>query len=475
SKLKRRILEMFERLLARPNCLINRRNRYQLLSTVLINLICISHGIGIGWLSPTLRKLQTPESPLSFPLNVNEVSWVGSALGIGSVIGNSLSGLLISRLGSKACLLFIALPHSCLWIMVYFATSVEYLIAGRLLAGITGGGIYIIHPLFISEYTDANIRGTCATMVMLSVNTGILIGYIVGTHVSYYVVPFIVLILPLSFFISVLLFIRDSPMHLINKGKFTAAEASFRYYKNIKDSDSLSDQATAMAEFKDMKMTLTNEDNQLDKVTIKDFFTRAAIKGYAMASVVVIANQFSGVFTMVNYMTDIFAKSGSTMDPNTSTIIIGSVQLFGAYVTTLLCDIFGRRILMLVSSAGVALSLTGFGFFTYFTEMYDLSQWNWVPVAIMSVDIFLGNIGLVSCLFVLMVEMYPLKIRARATSISIVVCSSLVFLMLNIFPLCMHYWGLPTTMWSMGGITFFCFICFLFFLKETKGKSMLED
>lgn len=39
--------------------------------------------------------------------------------------------------------------------MVYFAQSVEYLIAGRLLAGICGGGIYILHPLFISEYSDA--------------------------------------------------------------------------------------------------------------------------------------------------------------------------------------------------------------------------------------------------------------------------------------------------------------------------------
>lgn len=138
-----------------------------------------------------------------------------------------------------------------------------------------------------------------------------------------------------------------------------------------------------------------------------------------MAAVIVVANQFSGVFTMLNYMSDIFAKSGSTMDPNTSTIIIGSVQLFGAYVSTMLCDVFGRRVLMLVSSGGVALSLTGFGFFTYCTQIYDLSQWSWVPAAIMSVDIFLGNIGLVSCLFVLMVEMYPLKVRLLFTSVNI--------------------------------------------------------
>jgi len=33
-------------------------------------------------------------------------------------------------------------------------------------------------------------------MVMLSVNVGVLVGYIMGTHMSYYSIPWIVLILP---------------------------------------------------------------------------------------------------------------------------------------------------------------------------------------------------------------------------------------------------------------------------------------
>ncbi|XP_017858724.1 PREDICTED: facilitated trehalose transporter Tret1-like [Drosophila arizonae] len=466
---------MFAQLFQRSNCLLNQRNRYQLLATVLINLICISHGMGIGWLSPTLRKLQSTDSPLQFSLDVNDVSWVGSALGLGSVTGNIICGLLINRIGGKLCLLLIAVPHSCLWFLVYFAQSVEFLIVGRFLAGITGGGIYIIHPIFLSEISDANIRGTLASMVMLSVNIGILLGYILGTHLAYYSVPFVVLLCPLSYFALILLFIRDSPMQLIREQRFAAAEKSFRYYKNIKDSDSLDKQSLATLEFENIKMKLTNEDDMPDKVSLKDFLTPAAIKGYAMAGVIVIANQFSGLFTMVNYMSDIFAKSGSSMDPNTSSIIIGVVQILGAYMSTLLCDVCGRKILMQVSSAGVAMSLTAFGLFTHFASIYDLSEWSWVPVALMSLDIFLGNIGLISCIFVLIVEMFPMKIRARATSVAIVVCSSLVFLMLNIFPLCMEHWGLPATMWSCACITAVCFVCFSLFLKETKGKSMVED
>jgi len=50
-----------------------------------VNVISISHGIGIGWLSPTLRKLQS-DSPAGFEVKSEfEISWVGSMLGMGSV------------------------------------------------------------------------------------------------------------------------------------------------------------------------------------------------------------------------------------------------------------------------------------------------------------------------------------------------------------------------------------------------------
>ncbi|XP_030240169.1 sugar transporter ERD6-like 6 isoform X2 [Drosophila navojoa] len=258
---------MFAKLLQSPNCVLHRRNRYQFLSTLFINLICIAHGIGVGWLSPTLRKIQSVDSPLDFSLSISEISWVGSALGLGAVVGNILMGLLHSRLGSRLSLLFIAFPHSCLWILVYFAKSAEYLFIGRFLAGISSGSMYIVHPIFLSEISDAKIRGTFGSMVMLSVNVGVLLGYILTTHLAYHIIPFVVLLLPISYFISNLFFIRESPMHLIRKGKYSEAEQSFRYYKNIREDSQMSE----MYEFEAMKEALTQSDKNLDRVTIKDF------------------------------------------------------------------------------------------------------------------------------------------------------------------------------------------------------------
>ncbi|KAH8263049.1 hypothetical protein KR044_003686 [Drosophila immigrans] len=462
---------MFAKLLNRPDCLLNQRNRKQFLTTLLINIICIAHGICIGWFAPTMRKMQTEESPMSFMATVSEVSWVGSFLGMGAMTGNALMGVALPLLGSKLCLLFVAIPQTCLWLLVYFAESVEYLYVGRFLGGVCSGSMYIVHSMFLSEISDPKIRGTLGAIVMLSVNIGVLVGNIMGTHLPFGITPFIVLLFPISYFIFTLIFIPESPVHLIRKGHLKAAEKSFRYYKNIKDYN----RVAAMEEFEDMRQKLTEDDKLSSNLTIKDFLSRSALRAYVPAAVLLIVNQFSGIFAMVSYMSDIFKLSGSTMDPDTCTIVIGIVQVLGTYATALLCDVWGRRLLLVVSSAGVAISLLGFGFFTYFAQWHDLRDWSWVPLVLMSLCIFMGNIGLVGCFFMALVEMYPVKIRARATSISVVICGFFVFLMLNILPLCMVEWGLPATMWSCAGISALGFIYFALFLKETKGKSMLED
>lgn len=138
--------------------------------------------------------------------------------------------------------------------------------------------------------------------------------------------------------------------------------------------------------------------------------TPLALKAYVPAAVLLIINQFSGLFAMVSYMSDIFDMSGSTMDPDTCTIVIGIVQLLGTYATTLLCDICGRKILLVVSCAGVSVGLTCFGFFTFLSTEYDLTEWSWVPLACMSFSVFLGNIGLIGCFFTVLVEIFPLKV-----------------------------------------------------------------
>ncbi|XP_030387444.1 facilitated trehalose transporter Tret1-like [Scaptodrosophila lebanonensis] len=456
------------------NCLLRRRNRIQFLATFLINILTFIHGLGVGWMSPVMRDLKTEDSPLSFSVVVEEISWIGSVLGIGNVIGNILVGLMQNRVGRKLVLHSIAIPHLCFWLLAYLAESVEYLYVGRLLAGIAGGGGYVVLPIFISEIADTNIRGTLGSMVMLSVTMGILAGYVISTYVAYHTAPLCIMVLPVLFFVCNFFF-PDTPHHLIRKGKSAAALHSFCFYKNLDVNDS-----RALSEFDELKMKLT-KDREMERraLSYKDFITRPAFRAYGTAFALLLANQFSGLFTFTSYMTDIFAASHTTLDENMCTITIGVVQLMGNYTATLLCDKYGRKILLFVSCLGCAVSLVAFGCFTYFADNPDyaahLTSVDWLPLLLMALDVFLGGIGLVGCLFVVLVEVFPAKIRSQALSFFVVCLSVSVFVTLKIFPICMEQWGISVTMWSCSGVAFCGFLYFCCFLEETKGKSLLDS
>ncbi|EDW85307.1 uncharacterized protein Dwil_GK18460 [Drosophila willistoni] len=448
------------------NSLLQPQTRYQLLATVIVNIITFGHGVGVGWLSPTLTKISTSNSPLDFEVGISEISWLGSMLGLGSLCGNLTIAFLLERMGRKFCIYLLAGPYACLWILIYCASNVAYLYAARFLCGFTGGAGYVVVPIFISEVADSRIRGSLTSMVMLSVNLGILAGYILSTYLDYHIVPFLAIGLPIAYFVANLMLPETAP-YLLKRSQLLAAESSFRYYQNKEDTS---------VDFDELKTAITSQQAQSDTaITYKDLITKPAIKAFTSSIVLSTGYQFSGVFSFINYMSDIFASSGSILDVNTCTIIVGVVQIVGVYTSTMFVDIVGRRILMLISTLGIGLGCIAFGCFTFYAQEYDLSGFNWLPLVLMILIIYLANIGLIGLFFVVLVELFPAKIRSLATSMSVVFLSLLVFCTLKLFPLLLHYYGISITMWFSAISSLLTFFYFFVFLDETKGKSMIED
>ncbi|XP_037927514.1 facilitated trehalose transporter Tret1 [Teleopsis dalmanni] len=449
------------------NTILNRKFQIQLLVTIAVNIITFSHGVGVGWLSPTLVKLQSNDSPLDFDINIEEASWMGSLIGPGGLLGNLIFGAIIDKVGRKICIYMIAVPHIFLWIFIYFAKSVEYLYVARFLGGFTGGSAYVVLPIFISEIADPSIRGTLASMLMLSLNFGVLLGFILSTHLAYHLIPFIVIFLPLVYLVTAIFF-PETPQHLLRKSNYIAAEKSFNFYKHYGKRDETNVECQKqLNEFNDLKTIVINKKSDT-KLTFKDFITKSALKSFCTAAVLLIATQGSGSFAFINYMTHIFAASGTNLSPNTSTIIMGVVQIFGVYAAILFVDRCGRKVLLLISTGGMSIGLTIFGLFTYFKPIDN----DWIPVAVMGFVIFIANIGVVTMTFVMLVELMPLKIRSIATSFCMAVLSVLVFIALKAFPVLMNIWGISIVMWSCAAVSFVCLIYLSILLPETKGKPM---
>lgn len=120
---------------------------------------------------------------------------------------------------------------------------------------------------------------------------------------------------------------------------------------------------------------------------------------------------FSAMPLLIVYASIIFQLSGSDLDPNISTIIMGTIQLVGSLLAITLVDHIGRRILLILSSTGCTLGLLTMGCYGYVGYMgYDVGHLGWITVASLSMVLFSGSIGLVPLTLVVSIEVLPPKV-----------------------------------------------------------------
>ncbi|KAH8403345.1 hypothetical protein KR222_011072, partial [Zaprionus bogoriensis] len=443
-------------------------------------LIVFCHGIGLGWLSPMLPQLQAEDkSPLNFVIDVHQASWLGSIISLGGVTGNFFFSFLMNRFGRKVALYGLAIPNTCIWFMFYFAQSVEWLYVARVCAGLTGGGLFVVLPIFIGEISDNSVRGRLCSFFNLALNVGVMTGFIVSSYVPYHVIPCSVVILPVLYLLLSTRF-PETPQQLLRWEREEAAQQALKYYRNC-DGPAPSKESLSgfQKEFDEMRLAIQQQLKNANRegLTAADFCNKRALKAILTGLVLMVGNIFTGTFAFINYMSNIFATVRTQLDPNTNTIIIGAVQIVGTLTSIYLVDRYGRKILLVVSCAGSALGTAAFGLYAFYAEETnaDLSAYAaWLPVTIMGIIIFLANVGVISVTMVVLVEVIPQKIRAVATSVCLGCLSFFAFTSLKAFPLMMFYFGLATTMWCCSVVSAFCLFYVVIFLDETKGKSMYD-
>ncbi|XP_053947515.1 facilitated trehalose transporter Tret1-like isoform X1 [Anastrepha ludens] len=463
----------------------SKRYRMQILVATVAHIMTFTHGISLGWLSPIIQVLQSSESPLNFTITTEQVSWIGSLFGIGFLVGNIFFGLTLDRLGRKLNMYLLAIPHILFWVLSYAAQSIDYLYASRFFAGFTSSGLYVVIPIFISEFSDKEIRGALTAMAMGFLSTGILVGYALPAYLDYFLVPCIIIILPIIYLIAAWAF-PETPQCLLKRGRTERAENSFNFYKSIPKREMvLSHKYKRDMELPEPTMPASSEFDELKEmilsgglatpITIKDFLTRSAMFKFFTAFIICILNQFSSSFVFVSYMSAIFASSGSTMDPNECTIYMGVVEIAGTVTSTVLVERFGRKVLFLTSTATMAASMFAFGIFVQFTDESTKAQYEWAPVVLMALVVYTAAFGVVGLTYTIIVEILPAKIRGQAQAISMIFMSICVFGALHLYPMFLYNYGLPVTMYSCTGVCIVCGIYLIIFLEETRGKSMEQD
>ncbi|XP_058819314.1 facilitated trehalose transporter Tret1-like [Topomyia yanbarensis] len=454
----------------------DRRVVHQYLAAICVNIISLSQGTAIGWLSPFLPLLISTESPLSTgPVTDIQATWIASLLCVGAIFGTVLFGWSADKFGRKFSLCIAALPLIGFWACIAFGGFVEILYLGRLLAGVGAAGVFLLVPLYVTEISEDRIRGSLGTFFILFINLGTLVSFVVGTYLSYHITSYILIFLPILF---LLCFVRfpETPQHLIRCNKIEAAEGSLKYLRGYTSSpehvNMLKEEISKLMS----QIVIRGKDSNVDSsIKWADFAPFSTKKAIIIGMVLVALNQLSGCFALINYTAQIFADASTGLDPNISAIIVGGIQIAGSYVSTLVVDRCRRKILYIVTTFGSAVGLAAMGVHAYLkTSGFDVRVISWLPVASLSFVIFIASVGMLPLTFVILSEILPQKLRSFAGSLCTTFLWVVSFIVVKYFPVMVEVLGMHGCMWTFAGCCVFGVLFNAFFIPETRGKSIDE-
>nr|UFQ59758.1 glucose transporter 2 [Macrobrachium nipponense] len=429
-------------------------------------------GAAIGYSSPASAALVIPKNDSEvidgqFYLTEAENNWFSGSLSIGALLGCMLAGLCINHIGRKGTMLVSVIPLMAGWLLIGLTQNLAMIIIGRILCGLTTGISSLAVPTYTTEYASKDIRGTLGSGFQLFVVIGILYAYVFGSFITSW--RWLTLACaPIGIVFCVLaIFLKESPNYLLSKGQEDKARDSLQYFRG-KTYD-------IEPEMKYLKESL--EEAKRNKVSLRDLKAPYIIKPLVISLLLMAFQQLSGVNAVIYNVKVIFLDAGSNIQEDVCTIIVGVVQVIATAAGSLLTDRLGRKFLLSVSAATMAVSIVCLGVFFYeksLDEAWAVDSLGWLPLASLMIFISAFSIGYGPIPWLMMGEFFYPNVKEAAGSMATTLNWTCVFIITFTFaPLknAIHDYGVY---WLFGGLGAVNFLFCLLFVPETKGKTIQE-
>jgi SP family galactose:H+ symporter-like MFS transporter len=363
-------------------------------------------GYDTGVISGALLFLST-----TFALSTEMQSVVTSAVLAGAFVAAGFGGWLADRFGRRFVMLDLALLFIIGALLSAFAGSVNALLVGRFLIGMCIGVVSFVAPLYIAEIAPPQQRGKLVSLNQLAITIGILVSYIVDTAyaaegnwrwmLGLGAVPGILLAIGMAY-------LPESPRWLLKGGRETeAANVLTRIHGG----------ADVIAEIADIKADLALERDTIGwRQLLGPMFRRPMLLGVGLA----IFQQITGINTVIYYAPTILQSAGykSATSAILATAGVGMINVAFTILALRIVDGAGRRVLLLVGTGGMAVSLlvlaAGFAFGS------ALPGFQWLAIGSLMAYVAFFAIGLGPVFWLLISEIFPLVMRGRAMGVATV-------------------------------------------------------
>lgn len=408
--------------------------------------------------------------------------YVGCAL-VGSIGGVVIAGPLSDKFGRKIVLLLSAVLFSASGVGCMVASGETMLVIARIVGGVGIGVASVISPLYIAEISVPKYRGQLVSLYQLAITIGFLGAYLANYGLQNYSDSLLqagateglynkifateawrgmlgMEALPAFLFLAVLFLIPESPRWLIVTGKEHRATGIMNRIYGASE---------VPAQIKNIKDLISGEVKSNWRLLFQPGFRMALFIGVALA----ILGQFMGVNAVLYYGPTIFQESGlSSGDSLFYQVMVGLVNMLTTVIALIIIDKVGRKQLVYWGVSGMIITLVLIGLYFTYGQAWGLSSVYLLVFFLLY--IFSCAISICAVIFVLLSEMYPVKVRGAAMSISGLSLWIGTYLIGQLTP-----WML-TNLTPAGTFWLFAVMCVPYMLivwkllPETTGKSLEE-
>ncbi|KAG7660367.1 HXT4 [[Candida] subhashii] len=428
-------------------------------------------------------------------LTSHENSLVSSLMPLGAVGGSILMTPLSEYFGRKRAIVISCILYTIGAVICCSAMNHHVMYAGRFIlglgVGIEGGSIGV----YIAECVPPDQRGNLVSLYQFFIAFGEVLGFAIAA--MFYDVTggwrFMIgssLVFSTILLIGIL-FLPESPRYLVFKEKYAQAINVYERLRHIEERKSrvefLQMVQNAQAE-RDLRAIQSRIQVWLELFTIPRN-RRALLYAVVMVSL----GQLTGINAVMYYLSTMMANIGFDEKNAVFMSLVGGVALWlGTIPAILYMDRFGRRVWgMNLVGFFVGLVLVGGGYMidlkahpaaaegvylTGYTIDLKTNPSAAEGVYLTGLILYMGFFGAYACLtWVLPAESFSIGTR----SIGMTICSSFLYLWaftvtynFNSMKEAMTYPGLSIGFY--GGIAFLGFFYQIFFMPETKGKTLEE-
>ncbi|WP_078291768.1 sugar porter family MFS transporter [Mycobacterium sp. D16R24] len=406
---------------------------------------------------------------------------VASAL-LGAALGAMTAGRVADRIGRVAVMKIAAALFLLSAVGAGLSTNIELLVIFRVIGGVGVGVASLIAPAYIAETSPSNIRGRLGSLQQLAIVTGIFLSLTIDWLLAHLAggarselwlgLPawrwmFLAMALPALIYGALAFTIPESPRYLVATHRIPEARTVL----------------TRLLGEKNLDITITRIQETLDQSIVPSWRDLRRPTGglYAIVWVGValaVFQQLVGINVIFYYSNVLWQAVGfGETSSFTITVITSITNIATTLVAIALIDRVGRKPLLLIGSAGMALTLSTMSIVFSTASIVDGKPHLGPvagPVALVAANLFVVAFGMSwgPVVWVLLGEIFPNRIRAAAMGVATAGNWAANWLVTVTFPALRDALGIAYGFYAICAVLSFLFVAR--WVKETKGRT-LED